>query len=110
MSCACKLLDVGYRNTADALHDHDLAAAVIPVHEGHVEIGRAVEVPTQLARVGGLAHQVELVHDGGFKLAHDLYRFDALGLTPVAVGHLGQQQQHFDVLANLCLDTRDVQS
>ena len=61
-------------------------------------------MPAQLARIGGLAHQVELVDDRGFKLAHDLDRFNAFGFAPVAIGHLRQQQQHFNVFANLCLD------
>ena len=84
--------DIGYWNTADALHHHDFRAAELPVHEGHVEVARALEIAPQLAGVGGLAHQVEFVHDGGFEFAHHLHRLDTRSVIPVALGHSRQQQ------------------
>ena len=56
--------EVADRHAMDALHDHDLGAAVVPVHFRHVEQLGAGEVALQLRGVGGLAHEVEFIEDG----------------------------------------------
>ena len=99
-----QLIEIGYRDAADTLHDHDPRATVVPVHPGNVKVGRVFEVASEFAGVGGLAHQVEFVENRGFEFTHDLYRFNPPGLVPVAIGHLRQQQQYLDVLADLFFD------
>ena len=49
------------RDAAHPLHHHHLAGAVVPVHLGHLQQRRILEVAAQQRAVGGLAHQVELV-------------------------------------------------
>ena len=59
-----QLGDVADQHAVDALHHHHVAAAVVPVHLGHVQQVGALEIAPQLRGVRRLAHQVELVEDG----------------------------------------------
>ncbi len=86
-----------------ALHDHDARRAVVPVHLGHREQRRALEVAPEQRRVGRLAHEVELVLQVARELRHHLARLEAPRLGPeLEQPRRGLEQPH--VLGDLPLD------
>ncbi|MCY1205597.1 hypothetical protein D9M72_171490 [compost metagenome] len=91
---------VGHRDAVDAFHHQHLGAAPVPVDLGHVEQRRAVEVAAQLAGVGRLAQQVELVVDGLLVVVHHFYRAQAAGVGGHALGQAGEEEQPGEVLAD----------
>ena len=84
-------------DAVDALHDHDVLAAEVPVDLRHVEQRAAGEVALELRGVGGLAHQVELVQDRLLVLDDDLARPQAARIRPVSLGKPGEGVQHLEV-------------
>ena len=85
------------RHAVDALHDHDVGAAVIPVHLRHVQQLGSGEVALQLRGVGGLAHQVELIENGLLVFRDQLARPQPPALRPVAVREIGERLQHLQI-------------
>ena len=89
--------DLGDLDAADALHDHDVLAAEVPVDLGDVQQRAAGEVALELRGVAGLAHQVELVQDRLLVLDDDFARAQAARLRPVFLGEAGEGVQHLEV-------------
>ncbi len=94
---ARSVAEVADRHAVDALHDHDVGAAQLPVHLRHVQQRRAGEIALQLRGVGRLAHQVELVEDGLVVFAHHLDRPQAPRLAASSAPRAGQRVQHLEV-------------
>jgi len=76
-----QLGDLRNGRAVHALHDHHAPRAMIPVHAGHREERRILEVSPQLRRVRRLAQQVELVLEVLGELGDHL-----AGLEPAALG------------------------
>ncbi len=92
---------VADRHAMDALHHHDIGAAQVPVHLGHVQQRRAGEIALELRSVGGLAHQVELIEHGLAVLAHHLDGPQPARLRPPALRQLRHGVHHFEVASDL---------
>ncbi len=88
---------VADRHAVDALHHHDLGAAVVPVDLRHVQQLRAGEVALQLRGIGRLAHEVELIEDGLLVLVDDLARPQAPRLRPITLREVCERVQHLQV-------------
>jgi hypothetical protein len=92
-----QLLEIVDDDAVNALHDHDVDAAVVPVDLGHVEQRGARKVALQLRGVAGLAQQVQLIENGLAVFFHQLHRPQPARFPPVLVGKLGQVLQYFQV-------------
>src|SRR5690606_29288002 len=97
-------VDVADGNAVDALHHHDVAPRVVPVHARHVQQVRVAEVVAQLAGVGTLAYQVELVVDGLVELADHLRRSQPPALGPVLLGQPGEDVKQVEIAVDGALD------
>ena len=95
---------VADRHAADALHDQDIEAAILPVHLRHIQLVGACKISFQLRGVGRFAHHVELVDDGFFILADHFDRSQSPGFRPVPLREPGQDVQYIQVLPDLGLD------
>ena len=82
-----------------ALHHHHVVGAVVPVHLGHEEQRRAVEVAPELARVRRLAHEVELVVEVLVELGDHLVRPQALAVRPDALDQPAAASQQREIVA-----------
>ena len=98
-------LDLPHRSSIDPLHDQDAGVAQVPVDLGHVKRLAAEKVLAQLAGVGRLALQVELIEDGLAVVVHHLHRPQAAAIPPVALGQLGDDPQQTKIAADDGLDT-----
>ena len=94
------------RRAVHALHHHHALRAVVPVHLGHAQQRRALEIAPQLAGVAGLAHEVELLVEVARELRDDLARLEAapVGPEPLDQRRGGVEQQQ--VLRDRRLDAR----
>ncbi len=80
-----------------ALHDHDVQAAIIPIHLGHVQQVRPLEITLQLRGVRRLAHQIQLIENRLFVLGHDLARTQAAPFAPEPLRQIRNLVQDFQV-------------
>jgi hypothetical protein len=65
-------VDARDRQAVHPGHDHDLGCAVVPIHLGHREQDRALEIASQLGAVRGFPDQVEFVVEVLGELVDDL--------------------------------------
>ena len=101
-----QLFHVGDRDTGDAFHDEYVATGVVPVHLGHINQFAVLEIAPQLAGVGRLPAQVQLIEDGVLVVGYHLHRSQAPTLGEVARHQLRQGEHQGEVLANNRLDVR----
>ncbi len=80
-----------------ALHDHDVQAAIVPIHLGHVQQVRPLEITLQLRGVRCLAHQIQLIENRLFVLGHDLARTQPAAFAPESVRQIRDLVQDFQV-------------
>ena len=78
-------LDLRYRRAMHALHHHHAPRAVVPVHRGHREQRRVLEVAAQQRGIRRLAHQVELLLEVARELGHHFARLQAPAVGPEAL-------------------------
>ncbi len=81
--------DLADRRAAHALHDDDVALAPVPVDLGDAQQARLLEIAPQLAGVGGLEHEVELLRDRFLELRHHLTRLEPLAVAVDALDQRG---------------------
>ena len=92
-----QFFDLADDDPADALHHHDVLAAIVPVDLRHVQKRRAGKIALQLRRIAGLAHQVQFIGHGLAILAHHLDRPDGARLDPILIRELRECVQYFKI-------------
>ena len=79
---SAQAVDVADRRADHALHHHHFGGAPVPVHLRHAQHAGVREIASQLAGVGGLQHQIELVMQMTLEFGNDFARAQALAVLP----------------------------
>ena len=74
------------------------------MHFRHVEHGGAFEVPPELGRVGGLAHQVQLLRERRLEFQHNFPGPQPPGTGPIAFGQFRDGEKQFQIPADRLMD------
>ena len=92
------------RRAVHPLHHHHALRAKVPVDRGYDKERRRRKITSELARVRGLAHEVELIVDMARKLGHHVPGAQALAVGPEALHQRGTGLQKGEVTLHGGLD------
>ncbi len=99
-------VDLADRDPGHPFHDHDFAAAPVPVDLGHLQQRGIPEISAQLRAVGRLARKVELVRQRLLEFADDVARPETLAVGPQLLDQRRGGAQERDVLVDHLCDVR----